>query len=47
MGKISKGSVGKVTVLTVVATLLGNNISLDLVNGSKVALAAKNHDGVC
>ena len=29
------------------ATLLGNNISLDLVNGSKVALAAKNHDGVC
>lgn len=47
MGKISKGSVGKVAVLTVVATLLGNNISLDLVNGSKVALAAKNHDGVC
>ena len=47
MGKISKGSVGKVAVLTVVATLLGNNISLDVVNGSKVALAAKNHDGVC
>ena len=47
MGKISKSSVGKVAVLTVVATLLGNNISLDVVNGSKVALAAKNHDGVC